>query len=826
MTGSDGALLNPLSDAGRTVALRELPRTLAHIQTLWQKLLYVRWDPQSLELVRRLVHEIRTTGAALGLAAGADSARKLEQQLQMLQSRSGPPPETERSRLQGMLQRLAHALLDAHAELHEDDAGAVVREPPSVPCATAPVSAAGEQQRRIYILTDSCRPDEPWVMRLGHAGYRVRLCPELAELRRAMQHARPAMILAEVALSPGGLSGIEAIDALQSEFGKDTPVLFMGARGDLDARLAAVRTGAAGYFLKPLDEQELFRRLEELQPHKPFNYRVLVVEDEEQLASAYALVLQQAGFTAQVLTAPLRILDVLQQFQPDVVLMDLHLARCSGLELMQLIRQDPAYYALPILFLSADTDPARHNEVLSQGADLFLLKPIKPAQLVAAIGSRVGRARSLRQRLQWLSQRDALTGLLNRHALRARLDRRLLEWQRQEAPSTTLLYIEPDSFRALRDRLGMAAADLLLVDLAVWLKDRLSLAADLAHLGDACFCALFECDATETRDRAAQLCQAAGETTFDVGRESISVTLSVGVATPQLQFRSGEDWLGAAALACDIAHDAGGARVELQRETAINVADQEQHARYAQRLREALRTDGFYCVYQPIVNLHGQPVERYDVLLRLRDGDARELNVARMFAVAKAEGLQLAVDRWVVEHVLAVLQRRVAAGDATVFFIKLSADSLADPAAGEWIVQQVGDAQIDTRQLVFEFTEADVAAAMLSADRLFARLHALGCGIALEHFGAAAGTARVVGRLPVDYVKIDASLIHRPQEWQRIRALLEHSSAAGVQVIAGFVEDAASLAALWQWGVQYIQGNFLQEPAAALDFDFRDELVE
>lgn len=826
MTGSDGALLNPVSDAGRTVALRELPRRLAHIQTLWQKLLYVHWDPQSLELVRRLVHEIRTTAAALGLAAGADSARKLEQQLQTLQSRSGPPPETERGRLQGMLQRLAHALLEAHAELHDDDAGAVVREPPAVPCPTTPVPAAADQQRRIYILTDSCRPDEAWIMRLGHAGYRVHLCPGLAELRRAMLHARPQAILAEVALGAGGLSGIEAIDALQSEFGKDAPVLFIAARGDLDARLAAVRAGGAGYFLKPLDEQELFRCIEELLPHKPLNYRVLVVEDEEQLASAYALVLQQAGFTAQVLTAPLRVLDVLQQFQPDVVLMDLHLAQCSGLELMQLIRQDPAYYALPILFLSGDTDPVRHNEVLSQGAELFLLKPIKPAQLVAAIGSRVGRARSLRQRLQWLSQRDALTGLLNRHALRARLDRRLLEWQRQEAPPATLLYIEPDSFRALRDRLGMAAADLLLVDLAVWLKDRLSVAADLAHLGEACFCALFECDATEARDRAAQLCQAAGETTFGIGPESVSVTLSIGVATPQMRFSSGEDWLGAAALACDNARDAGGGRVELQREAAINVADHEQHARYAQLLCEALRTDGFYCVYQPIMSLQGQPVERYDVLLRMRDSDARELNVERMFAVAKMEGLQTAVDRWVIEHVLAVLQRRVAAGDATVFFIKLSAGSLGDPAAGAWIAQRVGEAQIDTRQLVFEFTEADVAAAVLSAGRLFARLHGLGCGIALEHFGASAGTARVVGRLPVDYVKIDASLIRRPQEWQRIRALLEHSSAAGVQVIAGFVEDAASLAALWQWGVQYIQGNFLQEPAAALDFDFRDEVLE
>lgn len=389
----------------------------------------------------------------------------------------------------------------------------------------------------------------------------------------------------------------------------------------------------------------------------------------------------------------------------------------------------------------------------------------------------------------------------------------------------TLLYIEADRFRALRGRLGMATADLLLVDLAVWLTDRLA-AAELAHLGDACFCALLDQDAAEARDRAARLCHAATEKLFDIGGKSVSITLSIGIATPQMQFRSGEDWLGAAALACDIAHDGGGGRVELQRAAAVDVADHEQYAHYARLLRNGLQTDGFYCVYQPIMNLHGKPVERYDVLLRVRDSKARELNVERMFAVAKAEGLQAAIDRWVIGHILAVLRRRTATGAATVFFIKLSADTLGDSETGQWIAQRIVEAQIDTRQLVFEFAETDVVAAVLSADRLFARLHGLGCGIALEHFGSLPGMARVLGRVPVDYVKIDATLIRQQEERHRIHALLERSSATGVQVIAGFVEDAARLAALWQWGVQYIQGNFLQAPCAELDFDFRDEVVE
>lgn len=315
MTGPDGVALNPGSDEDRSIVLGELPRKLAHIQTLWQKLLYVQWDAQSLELVRRLVHELRTMAAQRGIGAGAEQARKLEQELQMLQSRSGPPPETERGRLQGMLQRLAHALLDAHAAERPLDHEYPLALPAAADVAAQPpVHSEADQPRRIYLLSDSCRADEPWITRFDHAGYATRVCAHLAELRRAVQSARPHLIVAEVTLAAGGLSGIEAIDALQSEFGKEIPVLFVGVRGDLTARLAAVRAGAAGYFLKPLDEQELFHRVEELLPNKPLNCRVLIVEDEEQLAGAYALVLQQAGFTAQVLNAPLRILDVLQQF--------------------------------------------------------------------------------------------------------------------------------------------------------------------------------------------------------------------------------------------------------------------------------------------------------------------------------------------------------------------------------------------------------------------------------------------------------------------------------------------------------------------------------
>lgn len=819
MAGPKSASMNPGSGDARGVALRELPRKLAYMQTLWQKLLYVHWDAQALELVRRLAHEIRTVAVEEALAETAENARKLEQQLQILQSRNGPPPETERGRLQGLMQRLAHALLDAHVEdVHpsESRAVSVVQQAP----------ADIDHLRQIYILSDGDRHDEPWVVRLRHTGHAVRVCANLAQLRQAMQQRRPDMILAEVALAQGPLAGIEAVDALHSEFDKTTPVIFMASRGDLAARLAAVRAGGMGYFLKPLDEDELLRRIAELLPRKQPNYRVLIVEDEEQLASAYALVLQQAGYVAQVLTQPLQIFQVLQQFRPDLLLMDLHLPECSGSELMQLIRQDPVYDTLPILFLSGDADPASHNSVLSQGADVFLLKPIKPDQLIANVSARIGRARTLRQRLLWLSERDALTGLLNRHALRGCLDRCLAEPLNHAAPSPVLFYIQIDQYRVLRDRLGLAAVDLMLVDLAVGLREKFTGAGCLAYLGEGAFSALAEnLDAVAARDLASMICDAMAAKEFSVGRETVSITLSIGVATLQPQFHNGQEWLSAAIVASDIARDAGGARVELQRAAAADAADHELNARYAQLLRMAIEADSFHCVYQPIMSLRGQPGDRYDVLLRAQDADGRALDVQRVFAVAHEEKLLVAIDRWVIGHVLEVLQRRASAGCPTVFFIKLSAQTLSDPETGDWIGDRLAEARIDARQMVFELDAAAVSAGLSAASRLFTRLRGLGCGTALEHFGVSPGSTQLFGHLPVDYVKIDGALARRPDARQRLSSMIEQANGAGVQVIAGFVEDASSLAMLWQYGVQFIQGNFLQEPDTALSFEFRDAVV-
>lgn len=132
---------------------------------------------------------------------------------------------------------------------------------------------------------------------------------------------------------------------------------------------------------------------------------------------------------------------------------------------------------------------------------------------------------------------------------------------------------------------------------------------------------------------------------------------------------------------------------------------------------------------------------------------------------------------------------------------------------------------VSGQQIVFEFTEADVATSLRIVGELFARLRNLGCGTALEQFDTSLNSTQLLNHVPVDYVKPDGSFVHdlvrKPVHRDRVRSILQQAKASGATVLAGYVEDAASLPVLWQCGVHFIQGNFLQAPDESLNFDFR-----
>ena len=178
-------------------------------------------------------------------------------------------------------------------------------------------------------------------------------------------------------------------------------------------------------------------------------YRVLVVEDDASQALFAESVLKGAGIQAQVACEHIHVMAAMEQFHPDLVLMDLHLPGCSGIELTASIRAHPAFLHTPVVFLTGDQDPDRQFEVLESGADDFLSKPIKPRHLIAAVQSRIKRARAFqRQRFDGTS-RHPVTGLHTRPYLLQRIAAAI-----GAGSGGGALFVEIQNATALRERYG------------------------------------------------------------------------------------------------------------------------------------------------------------------------------------------------------------------------------------------------------------------------------------------------------------------------------------------------------------------------------------
>lgn len=322
--------------------------------------------------------------------------------------------------------------------------------------------------RLVYLVEKDPRLADFIVQQLAQFDYAVKILNGTAEIEVAVSKTRPAAIITNFLLPEGDWN-----PERMGELTKDIPIIFLTNRADISARLTAVRAGCAAYLVKPMGIHDLVDSLDRLtqgtsnkSANKP--YRILIVDDDRYLAESYALTLKLAGMEASVLTEPLKILDVIADYLPDLILMDIYMPECNGIDLAQVVRQHRAYLSIPIVFLSVENNLDRQLAARRLGGDDFLMKPIEPNHLAGAVLSRAERARDLRT----VMESDSLTGLLNHVIIKERLAVEVKRAHRQGTPLTFAL-IDLDHFKAINDRYGHLAGDRVIKALASLLTRRL-----------------------------------------------------------------------------------------------------------------------------------------------------------------------------------------------------------------------------------------------------------------------------------------------------------------------------------------------------------------
>jgi diguanylate cyclase (GGDEF)-like protein len=219
----------------------------------------------------------------------------------------------------------------------------------------------------------------------------------------------------------------------------------------------------------------LSRILDMVQLREQERYRILIVEDSKVAMTQIKKALTNQGLDTRSITSPTKLLEVMAEYQPDLVLMDMYMPTCNGVEATRVLRQMPAYQATPIVYLSGETNIGLQIEALRLGGDQFMTKPFNPILLAATLKTTIERHHEVRR----ASRHDGLTGLLNHTVARTQLD----AWVAGKATGICIAMIDIDRFKAINNAYGYPAGDQVIRSLGWLLKGRMRVTAIVGRLG-------------------------------------------------------------------------------------------------------------------------------------------------------------------------------------------------------------------------------------------------------------------------------------------------------------------------------------------------------
>jgi len=434
--------------------------------------------------------------------------------------------------------------------------------------------------------------------------------------------------------------------------------------------------------------------------------------------------------------------------------------------------------------------------------------------------------------LSQVNEFDPLTNLYNRTRFMAELGKAMAKAD-EGNQSSELLYIVIDEFQKIKEKIGLSASDVVLKGVADLLLEQRAKNEFLAHYSDQVFTLIIATgDDTHVDERAEAYRKVVDDYTSSANGKMFNLQCSIGISRITENLATPAVGLDRADKACRQAQQRGGNQVVRYQPVAselslVGEGSNDDALYWKERVQESLSNDGFSLHYQPIVSLHGEEQELYDVLLRMKDHDGSLIEAEKFIDYIENLDTMIGIDEWVVPHALHSLAQHLQQFPKTRFFIKLSKQTLNKANFIEWLTGLLGEHQIKGTSLIFEISEALALDNLEYAKGIIAELKGLGCEFCLEHFGTGLDFSHSLNMLDVDYLKINGDFVENmakdAENQAAVKAIIEMSKQAGKKSIAEFVSDANSLALLWRLGVDYAMGYYIQEPSAELNYNFEDD---
>ncbi|MGL5925605.1 response regulator [Chroococcidiopsis sp.] len=370
--------------------------------------------------------------------------------------------KTKASQICRQIEQIFRAGVESSLEArHLTQLVVALRQELELPAATKELAerslATVKQQRRLLIVDNDSQLGEQLISEATIWGIQAELVTDLTAARKAIAQNCPDVVLLDLCFDRSVENGLNLLTELKTNH-RHLPVLVLAAQDNFANRIEVARLGGRIFLSKPVFPVSVLTAIDRVLSQSDIvAAKILVVDDDPQTLDILRTVLEPWGFKLALVDNPRHFWDKLERYNPDLLILDVEMPELSGIDLCQVVRSDPQWCELPVLFLSVHTDAATVDRVFAAGADDYINKPILGAQLIARVLNRLERTQTLHK----LADTDLLTGIANRRKAIQELNQLLRLAKRQSQPLCFII-LDLDRFKLVNDRHGHEVGDRVL----------------------------------------------------------------------------------------------------------------------------------------------------------------------------------------------------------------------------------------------------------------------------------------------------------------------------------------------------------------------------
>ncbi len=413
-------------------------------------------------------------------------------------------------------------------------------------------------------------------------------------------------------------------------------------------------------------------------------------------------------------------------------------------------------------------------------------------------------------------QRDPATLLFHRAQFIERIQKRLS--RKPSSGTHVLAYVKIDKFGEVVNKVGILNSDEILGQFAEAVRKRMH-PRDVAGRfeGTALMVLLERGNARDAEVWGNQLCEYVRKQTFEVEDRSTQLTCTVGVCAANEVYSTLEAFVAATVDAYELGMEAGGNTVMLNESADEDSKQQEFDAIWVKHLKAALMDNRFRLAQLPIAGLRSDGIEMYDLLVRMLDEQGNSVLPSEFLPAAERSNMMKNIDRWMVKAAIKFCED----SEADRVFVRLSRQSVLDKTTIAWMDQEFDKRSFDCTRLVMQIPERDAAKHIKQTRAIVNKLRKIGVGFALEHYGVDREKFQILDILKPDYIKVDGELMHSlmtdKETQQAVEKIVRAAAERDIKSIAERVENANAMAVLFQLGLDFMQGHYVNEPEVVLE---------